>query len=43
MTPGQFIIAVLGTFALVMAIFLGLVTWANWDIITKDFRESKNK
>lgn len=43
MTRVQLVIAILGSFTLVMAIFVALVYWANWDIITKDFKESKNK
>lgn len=34
MTPGTVAIILVGSFTLIMAIFLGLVTWANWDIIT---------
>lgn len=35
MTPGMVAIILVGSFALLMAIFLGLVAWANWDIITE--------
>lgn len=39
MTKVQVVIAILGSFTLVMAIFLGLVMWANWDLITRDWKE----
>lgn len=35
MTPGTVAILLVGSFTLIMAIFAGLVTWANWDLIVE--------
>ncbi|MGX2950670.1 MULTISPECIES: hypothetical protein [Ursidibacter] len=43
MTPVQFVIAVLGSLALVAGIFVGLVYWANWDIITRDWKKETKR
>ncbi|MFC1040773.1 hypothetical protein ACFGWM_03405 [Pasteurella multocida] len=42
MSSGTFVILVVGTFALGAAIFTGLVCWANWDLISAEFKKNQN-